>query len=188
MRVQVPGVIFRLLDGPEATARGEADLLDLHAGSVPGDSDATVSGEYARQFRVWRRQPGFALAEAMHGGFVVGYAAGLPLRSSTSWWKDLTTPQPEAITAEYPGRTFAVMTLIVRAAWRRQGIGTGLHGLLLAGRPEERASLTASPRLSAAQAALRAWGWSPAARKRGPDSGLRDIYVLSPMPSFPVNG
>ena len=188
MGVLVPGVIFRLLDGPEATARGEDDLLDLHAGALPGDDDAMVGREYARQFRVWRRQPGFALAEAMHGGFVVGYAAGLPLRSSTSWWKDVTTPLPEAVTAEHPGRTFAVMTLIVRASWRRQGIGTGLHALLLAGRPEERASLTASPRVAAAQAALHAWGWARAARKRGPDSGLTDIYLLSPMPSFPVNG
>jgi len=186
--VLVPGVRFRLLDGPEAIARGEDDLLDLHAGTCPGDGDPAVAHEYARQFRVWRRQPGFALAEAMHGGFVVGYAAGLPLRSSTSWWKDVTTRLPEAVTAEHPGRTFAVMTLIVRSAWRRQGIGTGLQALLLAGRPEERATLTASPRVAAAQAALRAWGWSPAARKRAPDSALRDIYLLSPMPTFPVNG
>jgi GNAT superfamily N-acetyltransferase len=183
--VQVPGVIFRLLDGPEAIARGEDDLLALHAESCPQDGDAAVTAEYARQFRVWRRQPGFALAEAMHGGFVVGYAAGLPLRSSSSWWKDVTTRLPEAVTTEHPGRTFAVTTLIVRAAWRRQGIGTGLHAVLLAGRPEERATLTALPRAAAAQAALRAWGWSRAARTRAPDSGLRDIYLLSPIPNVP---
>ena len=185
MGVPVPGVTFCLLDGPEAIARGEDDLLELHAGSCPGDGDEVVTGEYARQFRVWRRQPGFALAQAMHGGFVVGYAAGLPLRSSTSWWKDATTRLPESVTAERPGRTFAVTTLIVRAPWRRQGIGTGLHALLLAGRPEERATLTASPRADAAQAALRAWGWSRTARKRDPDSGLSDIYLLSPLPAFP---
>jgi GNAT superfamily N-acetyltransferase len=183
--VLAPGVIFRLLDGPKVIARGEEDLLALHAesGSGPGEADAAAR-EYARQFRVWRRQPGFALAEAMHGGFVVGYAAGLPLRPSTSWWKDVTTRLPEAITTEHPGRTFAVMTLVVRTAWRRQGIGTELHALLLAGRPEERASLTAPPQ-SAAQVALRAWGWSKIARARAADSGLRDIYLLSPIPNVP---
>jgi hypothetical protein len=109
--VLVPGVIFRLLDGPKAIARGEEDLLALHAASRPDDDDAALAREYARQFRVWRRQPGFALAEAMHGGFVVGYAAGLPLRPSTSWWKDVTARLPEAVTTEHPGRTFAIMTL-----------------------------------------------------------------------------
>ena len=188
MGVPVPGVLFRLLDGPEVIARGEDDLLGLQAASCPGDGDEAASARYARQFRVWRRQPGFALAEAMHGGFVVGYAAGLPLRSSTSWWKDVTTPLPDAVTAEHPGRTFAVMTLIVRAAWRRQGVGTQLHALLLAGRPEERATMAAPPRPGAPQAALRAWGWSRTARTRDPDSGLRDIYLLSPLPSFPVRG
>jgi GNAT superfamily N-acetyltransferase len=178
-------VIFRLLDGPKAIARGEEDLLALHAASRP-DDDVAAEREYARQFGVWRRQPGFALAEAMHGGFVVGYAAGLPLRPSTSWWKDVTARLPEAVTAEHQGRTFAVVTLVVRAAWRRQGIGTGLHALLLAGRPEERATLAAPAQSAPAQAALRAWGWSKAVRRRDPDSGLRDIYLLSPMPNGPA--
>jgi GNAT superfamily N-acetyltransferase len=182
--VPVSGVIFRLLDGQKAIARGDDDLLALHAESRRDAGDA-ADQEYARQFRVWRRQPGFVLAEAMHGGFVVGYAAGLPLRPSASWWKDVTTRLPEAVTAEHPGRTFAVMTLVVRAAWRRQGIGTRLHALLLTGRPEERATLTAPLRAAAAQAALRAWGWSRAARSRGPESGVRDIYLLSPMPAAP---
>lgn len=183
--VLVPGVIFRLLDGPKAIERGEDDLLALHAASGQGD-DVAAAREYARQFGVWRRQPGFALAEAMHGGFVVGYAAGLPLRPSASWWKDVTGRLPEAVTTEHPGRTFAVMTLVVRAAWRRQGVGTGLHALLLAGRTEERATVAAPAQSAAAQAALRAWGWSKAARRRGPDSGLSDIYLLSPLPNDPA--
>ena len=185
--VPVPGVTFRLLNGPKAIARGEEDLLALHQGARPDDGDAPTAQEYARQFRVWRRQPGFALVEAMHGGFVVGYAAGLPLRPSTSWWKDVTSRLPEALTAEHPGRTFALMTLVVRAAWRRQGIGTELHALLLAGRTEERATLAAPAQVAAAQAALAAWGWSKVARTRAADSGLRDIYLLSPMPNVPFH-
>jgi GNAT superfamily N-acetyltransferase len=183
--VTVTGVTFRLLDGPQATARGDGDLLALHAESCRGGDGTAAAAEYARQFRVWRRQPGFALAEAMHGGFVVGYAAGLPLRPSTSWWKDVTTKLPESVTAEHPGRTFAIHALLVRAAWRRQGIGTELHALLLSGRLEERAALTIPPQAVAAQKALQSWGWAKTARTRAPESGLADIYLLSPIPNVP---
>ena len=137
--VTVPGIAFRLLDGAQAAA-SEDDLLALRAQECPG-----ARGEGDRQLRVWRRQPGFALAEARHGGYLVGYAAGLPLRTATSWWKDVTSPLPEDLTAERPGRTFALTALVVRAAWRKQGIGAELHRQILAGRPEERATLTVAP-------------------------------------------
>ena len=96
----VTGVAFRLLDGGQAAAR-EDDLLALHD-EVYGQPDDAA---FARQFRLWRRQPGFVLTEARHGGYLVGYAAGMPLRPSTAWWKDLATPLPDAVTAEHPGRT-----------------------------------------------------------------------------------
>ncbi|HVT67092.1 MAG TPA: GNAT family N-acetyltransferase [Trebonia sp.] len=184
-----------LLDG-RAAAGHEDDLLALRADVCgdggTGDGDrVTGDGEAARRLRVWRRQPGFALAEARHGGYLVGYACGMPLRPSTSWWRGLTTPLPDDVTAEHPGRTFALTGLMVRAAWRRQGIGTALHDRILAGRPEERATLTAaptgtSPAATAAQGALRAWGWTRVARTRDPDAGpaVLDVLVL-PLPVQP---
>jgi hypothetical protein len=69
----------------------------------------------------------------------------MALRPSTSWWKDLTAPVPAEVTTEHPGRTFALTELLVRAAWRRQGIAGSLHDLILDGRPEERATLAVSP-------------------------------------------
>jgi GNAT superfamily N-acetyltransferase len=140
----------------------------------------------ARQARVRRRQPGFALAEARHGEYLVGYAAGMPLRPATSWWRGLTAPLPPAMTDEPAGRTFAVTDLLVRAPWRRQGIGRELHDLLLRGRPEERATLVASPGAVAAQHALRSWGWRKVARTRGdaaaaasPAEPVLDVLVIS---------
>jgi ribosomal protein S18 acetylase RimI-like enzyme len=172
--MSVPGITFRLLDGAQAAA-GEEDLLALRAQECPG-----AGGDDRRQLRVWRRQPGFALAEARHGGYLVGYAAGMPLRASTSWWKEVTSQLPEDLTAERPGRTFAITTLIVRAAWRKQGIGTGLHRQILAGRPEERATLTVAPGSTAAQRALHGWGWTKVARTRpaGAGESVRDVLVL----------
>jgi GNAT superfamily N-acetyltransferase len=142
------------------------------------DQDAAL---FARRFRVQRRQPGFVLAEARHGGYLVGYGCGMPLRPSTSWWRELTAPLPDEVTAEHPGRTFALTDLLVRASWRRQGIGATLHDLILAGRAEERATLTVLPAATPAQNAFGKWGWRKVARTReaGPGSPVSDVLVTA---------
>ena len=142
------------------------------------DDDAVA---FASRFTVQHRQPGFVMAEARNGTFLIGYAPGLPLRPSTSCWRNLTTPLPEEVTAEHPGRTFALTELLVRASWRRQGIGRGLHDLVLAGRPEERATLTVLPAATSAQRALGAWGWRKIARTRaaGPSSPVCDVLLAT---------
>jgi GNAT superfamily N-acetyltransferase len=179
--VTVPGITFGLLDGAQAAAHAD-ELQVVHAEvyaappySLPGDA-----AQFARRFGVQRRQPGFVLAEARHGGYLVGFGAGMPLRPSTSWWKDLTAPLPAEVTAEHPGRTFALAELLVRASWRRQGIARSLHDLILGGRPEERATLTVPPGAAAAQRAFRLWGWHKLARARGPDpaSPVLDVLVI----------
>ena len=69
------------------------DFTGLHAEvyADPPYRRADDAEVYPGRFRVQRRQPGFVLAEARHGGYLVGYAAGMPLRPSTSWWRELTT-------------------------------------------------------------------------------------------------
>lgn len=172
----VPGIAFELLDGKQAAAHAD-ELRALHAEVY--DGPRSVQGGYPldKQFR----QPGFVLAEARHGDYLVGYAAGMPLRPATSWWRELTTPLPDDVTAEHPGRTFALVELLVRAAWRRQGIGSELHDLVLANRPEERATLTVLPTAAPAQGAFAKWGWHKIARTRAPRSGepVADVLVTS---------
>lgn len=169
------------MDGKHALNRAD-ELQALHA-EVYADppygrgEDAAV---FADRFRVQSRQPGFQLAEARHGGYLVGYAAGMPLRPSTSWWRNLTTRLPEDVTAEHPGRTFALVELLVRAAWRRQGIARDLHDLLLRNRPEERATLTVLPAATPAQSAFRNWGWHKVARTHDPadpEGSVADVLV-----------
>ena len=179
---------FRRLDGAAAAAH-EAELQALHAEvfADPPYRCAADAAEFGRRFRVQRRQPGFALAEARHGDYLVGYAAGMPLRPATSWWRHLTTPLADELTTEHPGRTFALTGLLVRAAWRHQGIGRGLHDLLLAGRPEERATLTVLPAATAAQQAFRSWGWQKVARSQPPGSGgtVSDVLTIAlPVTTF----
>ena len=169
-----PGVTLQRLDGRQAATRGD-ELEAVHR-EVYGEAD--YEALFARRFRVWRRQQGFVLAEARHGDYLVGFAAGMPLRPSTSWWEDLTTPLPAEVTTEHPGRTFALTELLVRASWRRQGIAGSLHDLILDGRPEERATVAVPLGATAAQRAFRNWGWSRVARTRGPYRGSPALDVL----------
>jgi hypothetical protein len=134
---------------------------------------------FAERFEVQRRQDGFALAEARDGAQLAGFAFGVTLQPSTPWWQNLTKPLPAEVTTERPGRTFALVELLVRARWRRQHIAQGLHDLLLKGRPEERATLTVLPAAEPAQAAYLTWGWHKIAQKRNPLPGspLFDVLV-----------
>jgi GNAT superfamily N-acetyltransferase len=168
---------FRLRSGMQAGEHAD-EFLALHAECA--DGGPADEAEFARRFLVQSRQPGFALAEARSGDYLIGFAAGMPLRSSTSWWRDVTTPLPDDVTAERPGRTFALVELLVRASWRRQGIGRSLHDLLLSARDEERATFVVPPAAAAAQAAFQNWGWRKVARTRNPVPGepASDVLVI----------
>jgi Acetyltransferase (GNAT) family len=182
MTVSAPGITFQLLEGGQAGAHAD-ELQAVHA-EVYADPPYRLAGDparFAERFRVQCRQPGFVLAEARHGGFLVGHAAGMPLRPSTSWWRELTTPLPADVTTEHPGRTFALTELLVRASWRRQGIAATLHDLILADRPEERATAAVWPAARAAQNAFRTWGWRKIARTReaDPSTSVSDVLVTT---------
>jgi len=171
-----------MLNGRQAIENAaEFQALRAEAYAAPPYEDVEDAVEYARRFRVQCRQPGFALAEARSGEYLIGYAAGMPLRISTSWWQNLTTPLPEELTTELPGRTFALVELAVRASWRRQGIARALHDLVLDARPEERATVTVLPAATPAQRAFGAWGWHKVARIRDdrPDSPVLDVLLTS---------
>jgi ribosomal protein S18 acetylase RimI-like enzyme len=140
---------------------------------------------FVERFMAQCRQDGFAMAEARNDDHeLVGIAFGLavqPVSGSSGWWANLTSPLPTEVTAEWPGRTFAIVELLVRAPWRRQHIAQAMHDLLLKGRPEERAMLTALPAATSAQAAYHKWGWRKVAQKSNPLPGspLFDVLVRS---------
>jgi GNAT superfamily N-acetyltransferase len=167
--------------GGEAAGERLGELTGLY-GEVYAEPPYYWGGEhaalFAERFEGQRRQDGFALVEARDGGQLVGVAFGVTLRPTTPWWQGLLSPLPAAVTAEYPGRTFAVVELLVRAPWRRRHIGWRLHDRLLAGRPEERATLTVLPAAAAAQAAYLRWGWQPVGRKRNPLPGSPVFDVM----------
>lgn len=171
---------FHELDGEEAAGHLD-ELTDLYR-EVYAEPPYEWGSEHAELFRQrfvkQSQQPGFALVEARTPGTLVGICFGVTLQPGTPWWQNLLTPVPEDVTREWEGRTFAVVELLVRAPWRRQHIAATLHDLLLAGRPEERATLTVLPEAAAAQAAYRTWGWLKIAQKRNPLPGSPVFDVM----------
>ncbi|MFI5064686.1 MAG: GNAT family N-acetyltransferase [Streptosporangiales bacterium] len=174
-------ITFQVIDGDQAAAHlDELRALYSEVYAEPpyewGDDHAAL---FAERFQVQRRQDGFALVEARDGPELAGAAFGVTLQPSTPWWHNLTTTLPAEITAEQPGRTFALVEMLVRAPWRRQHIAQAMHDLLLANRPEERATLTVLPAAAPAHGAYRKWGWRKLAQKRNPLPGspLFDVLI-----------
>jgi len=83
---------------------------------------------------------------------------------------DLVEPLPDDVTEERPGRTFALVEMLVRKPWRRH-VAETMHGMLLKDRPEERATLTVLPEALPAQRAYAKWGWYRVGQKRNPLPG-----------------
>ncbi len=124
-------------------------------------------------------QSGFRLVTA-HTSELIGFAFGHTLPPGTGWWHGALTPLPDEVTAEPPGRTFAIIELAVRAPWRRLGVGQMLHEALLEDRPEERATLLARPEATPAQATYARWGWRKVGQiRRLPTAPVYDALVLT---------
>jgi GNAT superfamily N-acetyltransferase len=133
---------------------------------------------FEERLEAQRQQDGFALVGARIGGELVGFTFGVTLRPESRWWSGLLSPVGESVTRESPSRTLAVVELLVRSPWRRLGIGKRLHDMLLADRPEERATLTVLPEARPAQLAYAKWGWTKVAQKRNPLPGAPVFDVL----------
>jgi hypothetical protein len=58
------------------------------------------------------------LVEGRHDQELAGFAFGVTLQPSTPWWHNLTTPLPPGVTTEHPGRTFALVELLVQVPRR----------------------------------------------------------------------
>lgn len=152
------------LDGPQAAEAEDAIRLVYAEAFVeppynktPTDVDANF-----RRFRSQIKKPTFlaALARTEEDDEPVGIAYRHALSADTGWWDVVEPPVTDAMRREDGRRTFGLMELAVRAAWRRQGIARKLHDTLLADLGgAERVILNARPDTEPAQAAYRSWGY-----------------------------
>ena len=127
---------------------------------------------YVERFANESAQPGFALVVAEIDADLAGYAYGHSFPAD-EWWSD-ADHEP----VEVKGRTkFAVIEWAVRKPYRQQGIGAALMRTLLAGRPEDFATLCSNPAAPARQIYQR-WGWRPVARAYPPGIPPMDVLLL----------
>lgn len=121
----------------------------------------------------------YELVTAEASGDLVGFVFGYSLRQERDWFAGLD-PQPEpGFTDERGGdRTVVLAEIEVRQAWQGKGIGHRLHDTFLAGRREERATLTANPAATETHALYKGWGWTQAGVIPGRPGAYYREYVV----------
>jgi ribosomal protein S18 acetylase RimI-like enzyme len=137
--------------------------------------------ELGRMQDAWPRRlqaPGFRLVVATSKGSPVGCVYGHQLAENTGWWDGAVDPLPADIAVEKPGRTVAIIDMLVREQWRRIGLAQAMHEALLADRDEERVTLLVKPDNTPARQAYEKWGYEQVGRIQPfPDAPIFDSMV-----------
>jgi len=127
-----------------------------------------------------RHDTGFGIAVATTGD-LVGFAYGCTLPVDHRWFELLDRPLPEALTAEWEGRTFGFLDLAVDRAHRDRGLGRRLIDTLLGSRTEDRMLLTVQPTAARTQAIYRHLGYRHLGRKGPVEDAVTpywDLYTV----------
>ncbi|MFK4087199.1 GNAT family N-acetyltransferase [Kribbella sp. NPDC020789] len=137
--------------------------------------------ELGRMVEAWPRRlaaPGFRLVVAEHDDGPVGCVYGHQLAATTAWWDGAVDPLPDGVAVERPGRTLAIIDMLVREQWRRRGLAEAMHDALLTARTEERVTLLVKPDNAPARGAYEKWGYRQVGRIQPfPDAAVFDSMV-----------
>lgn len=160
--------------------RGICEVHDRVFSAEPFAWLPEMSSAHEEELRSLMTVAGFRVAVARQRDHLLGYAYGHPLPVGHGWWGDFDRALPAGLVREWPGRTFAVISLAVLPEGRGGGTGGRLMEELLRARTEQRAILSVQPTALATQRLYRHWGWAHVGRK-GPLAGVTpshwDIYV-----------
>ncbi|MFI9741591.1 GNAT family N-acetyltransferase [Streptomyces sp. NPDC052494] len=136
-------------------------------------------GAFIARYDEDRQRRGFRLVLARDGEDLAGFAYGVPLDSTTKWWDGLSeTVADDAFTREDGRRTFVIMELAVRTAYRRGGLGRALHAALLTDNPAERVTLAVRPDAEPATSLYAALGYRVVGRSSPWPGGPTYLYML----------
>ncbi|WUI00185.1 GNAT family N-acetyltransferase [Spirillospora sp. NBC_00431] len=164
------------------TLDGLDELAELYE-QVYSEPPYNSSAKYSRTRFLSRTRDqalasGFQLVTAHRKGALAGFAFGFSMMPG-AWWANASAPPPEVLEAD----KYAVIELVVTKAERGHGLGRQLLDELLAGRPEQYATLAAVIEADAYEM-YRRWGWQKAGEFRA-EPPFSDALVL---PLRPDNG
>ncbi|MCX4559268.1 hypothetical protein OHA02_24120 [Streptomyces phaeochromogenes] len=182
-----------------------AAVADVHVTAYRGEAGAEYRDRqgFLDRFEQHVQRLGFDMMVADAGG-LVGCAYGFRVERTGEWWSDFRGELPtdiEELTAS--GRTFLLAELMVLPAHRRNGVATLMGERLLARldtdlvvaavdleRPDGEGSEDGDGRggdrggrpANAAQATVRAWGWSKLGflAPHSP-SAVREVWIRRPL-------
>lgn len=163
----MPAAVFAVLDGDVAVrmAEGLAGVYAEAFAAPPHNERPEAAERFRASLARHAALPGFRAAAAWAAGAdLVGFGYGhtsLP----GQWWHDRAAA---ALSPAEAGRwldePFVIVELAVRPRLQRQGIGGGLHDVLLQGLPHGRAVLSARGDDAAARRLYDARGWQEIGR------------------------
>jgi ribosomal protein S18 acetylase RimI-like enzyme len=165
-------------NGPSCVDRYFDGICGLYAATFSLPPFVWTDGDAAHHRAMLaeaRTSSTFDATVATAGQDVVGFAYGHRLPVNHGWWQDFAVTLPADVTAEWDGRTFALLDWAVAAKHRGSGIGRRSLDSLLARRREQRAILSVQPTAVDTQAIYRHLGWRKIGRK-GPIRGVRPPY------------
>ncbi|MGW3971237.1 GNAT family N-acetyltransferase [Streptomyces ardesiacus] len=186
------GLTYTRHDGPDAVTALDAFLPayeEIYAAPPYLEGPRDIA-EFIEHYAVQTKRTGMRLVLAHDGDQVVGFTYGYYLAPDTRWWTNLQDVHlPAEETREDGRRTFVIIELAVRSAWRRRHVAARLHSLLLEDVHAERVTLTVRPEPEAAPArrAYLAWGYRHVGTSHPwEDAPLYDCMVRDLQPAQPA--
>jgi GNAT superfamily N-acetyltransferase len=155
--------------GPDTAREQLAIVRELYAEVYAEPPYFVGPAEVAEFVAGWQQrvaEPGFRLVLGHWDDRPVGFAFGAQLQAQAGWWQGALTPLSPQLTAEHPGRTFALLEIGVRRPYRGRGVARRMHDCLIDGRSEERVALLVLPDAPVPRQAYLSWGYRPVGRVR----------------------
>ncbi|KIF73634.1 acetyltransferase [Streptomyces sp. 150FB] len=149
-------------------------LIDIYA-EVRADRlhDPHYSVErYGERLARHASEPGWEAVVGFDGEEAIGYTYANTIEHGDRYWKRITSPLPESLTAV---PTLALKEIMVRVPWRKTGASRSIHDSLLAGRSEPQVTLMVNPLAGEGKVHHLYETWS-----------YRDIGRSQPSPDSPV--
>ncbi|MER7338222.1 GNAT family N-acetyltransferase [Streptomyces sp. NPDC000075] len=147
-------------------------LIEIHDEAYADAMDDPFNQRFPWFVDHWSGAEGFTCVVAYDGHEPVGFAYGAPATPGREWWRNTEYRPQNGYTS-----TYAVSELMVRPAWRKQGVSDLLHAELLKARTEDLAVLLVDVTHPKVQALYESWGYT----KFGEQQPFADAPVLAVM-------